>query len=356
MAFSSQGFVQGGDMQLAYLPRLSELQGGFVVGFPMCMTTQMHAALKNGQEVSVIIAVLDDVGVAPAEAEPTTLHKSEERITKKLNKKGAPRAMTIQERKWVPRGPESIVHPVDARSLCTEEGSRVACRVMAANEHLAAEYAYFIKGRLGMLMQNHFGSRVLCAMIERLPYGRRASSESEATRIVAEVIEALPRAAMQATGKNVYISLLAKARQEGALPSKTTRTLAERLSRDICPMVHCSQASQVLQGAFQVDYLRKSLELAVVEKVGDICTTPQGCRFLAYLLEHRQSEEVAMAILESRECFQSLSWDTAWSRILVQAGEFSPLHRSQLADMVRHASLDECQRCTHKVKLAALWR
>jgi len=314
----------------------------------------MHAALHNGQHVSVIVAVLDDMG--PVAALPQE-GVADARHAKKSGRQGRRREAKPVEEKWSRRGePSASLRGIDARSLCTDEGSKDACRKMAASAHVAEEYASFIKGKLGSLMQTRHGSRFVCSMIERLPYGRNAALESDPDAIFTEIIEALPRAAMQTAGKNIYLSLLARAEGEGTLPSKTTRTLAERLSRYLSVMVQCSQASQVLLEAFKVPSIRKVLEAVVVDLVGDICKTPPGCHFLLHVIENLQSAEVAMAILESRECFQSLSWDADWSKVLVRAGDFGCLHRVQLAEKVRRASPEERQRCTQEVKLAALWK
>ena len=351
---SGQGNLPCGNLQLSYFPRLSELSKGFTCAFPMIMPVHMHAALNNGQHVSVLVAVLDDV--VPVEAFPETA-PVEVPHAKTPDRQGRHREAKAGTAKWTRKGePSTSLRSVDVRSLCTEDGSKEACRKMAVDAHVAEEYASFVKGKLGTLMQTRHGSRFVCAMIERLPYGRRAAFESDPDVIFSEVIDALPRAAMQATGKNIYLSLLSKAENEGTLPSKTTRTLVERLARYLSVMVQCSQASQVLTEAFKVPSIRKVLEAVVVDLVGDVCKTPPGCQFLLHILEHLRSEEVAMAILESTECFQSLSWDADWSKILVRAGNFGRLHRAQLAERVRRASLEEHQKCTQEVKLAALWK
>lgn len=353
-ASSGQGNLPCGNLQLSYFPRLSELSKGFTCAFPMIMPVHMHAALNNGQHVSVLVAVLDDVG--PGEALPETA-PVEVPQAKKPDRHGRRREAKGGTEKWIRREePSTSLRSVDVRGLCTEDGSKEACRKMAVDAHAAQVYASFVKGKLGTLMQTRHGSRFVCSMIERLPYGRRAAFESDPDVIFTEVIDALPRAAMQATGKNIYLSLLTKAEQEGALPSKTTRTLVERLAKYLSVMVQCSQASQVLTEAFQVPSIRKVLEAVVVDLVGDVCKTPPGCQFLMHILEHLRSEEVAMAILESTECFQSLSWDADWSKLLVRAGNFGRLHRAQLAERVRRASLEEHQKCTQEVKLAALWK
>lgn len=353
-AYSGQGNLPCGSVQLSYFPRLSELSAGFTCAFPMIMPVQMHAALDNGQHVSVIVAVLDDVGPSEALPEPAPVKVPQ---AKKPDRHERRREAKAGGAKWTRRGePSTSLHGVDVRSLYTEDGSKEACRKMAVDAHVAEEYAGLVKGKLGTLMQTRHGSRFVCSMIQRLPYGRSAAFKSDPDTIFTEVIDALPRAAMQATGKGIYLSLLTKAENEGALPSKTTRTLVERLSRYLSVMVQCSQASQVLMGAFKVASIRKVLEAVVVDLVGDICKTPSGCHFLLHILENLQSEEVAMAVLESSECFQSLSWDADWSKLLVRAGNFGRLHRAQLAERVRHASLEEHQRCTHEVKLAALWK
>jgi len=323
------------------------------------MPLQMHAALENGQNVNVIVAVLDDMGTVS-----DTVRRREENVAApaapyKSGKKGR-RAAAESWRKGLDGherdAPVRSFRRVDFRCLCTEDGCVEACRQMSVSENMVYEYAHCVRGNLGMLSQTRHGSRFICAMIGRLPYGRQAAFESDADRIFAEVIDSLPRAAMQATGKSVFLALLTKADQEGVLPSKTTRTLVERLSQYLAVMVQCSHASQVLVEAFKVKSVRKVLEASVVDLVGDICKTPPGCSFLLYALEDLRSEEVAMAIVESRECFRSLSWDTVWCKILVLAGGFGHLHRSQLSERVRRASLEEQQRCTREVKLAALWK
>lgn len=353
-AYSNGNFAPCGIVQLSYLPQRSELPESYTLAFPMYLPMQMHAALQNGQSISVIMAVLDDTTAEdPEEKVPS------ETLPWRQSGRGSRRTPKLQRAKWTPKSQEKAslsLREVDAKHLCTEEGSKEACRKMAANPDLANEFAFFVKSRLGFLMRSRPGSRFLCELLARLPYGRSVAPESEAALVVTELIESLPRAAMQATGKSVYAVLLEKIRKEGPIPSKTTRAFSERLSKNVSPLVQCRYGAQVLLEAFEVDCMGKLLETAVAAIVEDVCKTPPGCEFLTKLLESPRSLDVAMALLESRECFQSLSWDSDWSKLLVRASEFGSSHRTQLADRVRRATPEERQRCTHEVKLAACWK
>ena len=353
-AYSNNNFVPCDNVQLSYLPQRSALPESFTLGFPMCLPMQIHAALQNGQSISVIMAVLDDTAAEDPEEKPPS-----EKLPWRQSGRGSRRAPKPQEDKWTPKNQGKVslsLQDVDAKRLCTEEGSKEACRKLAANPDLASEYAFFVKSRLGLLMRSRPGSRFLCELFARLPYGRSVAPESDAVLVVMELIESLPRAAMQATGKSVYAVLLDKVRKEGPIPSKTTRAFAERLSKNVSPLVQCRYGTQILLEAFELDCMGKLLETTVAAIVEDVCKTPPGCEFLTKLLESPRSVDVAMALLESRECFQSLSWDSDWSKLLVRASEFGSSHRTQLADRVRHATPEERQKCTHEVKLAACWK
>ena len=134
-ASSSQGNIPRGNLQLSYFPRLSELSKGFMCAFPMIMPAQMHAALDNGQHVSVIVAVLDDVG--PLEAFPETA-PVEVPQAQKPDRQGKRREAKPKTAKWTRRGePSTSLRNVDVRGLCTEEGSNEACRKMAVDAHVA---------------------------------------------------------------------------------------------------------------------------------------------------------------------------------------------------------------------------
>ncbi len=326
-----QGAPQSG-LQLSYLPWRSQLQAGFSCGFPMCMPAQLQAALFNGQQVSVLIAVLDDVGEDP-------------------------RPREVKEPSRRARRSRGVRPPalLETAALCTETGSRDACRALADAEVTRA-YAAAVGCRLGSLMSNGHGARFVAALAQRLPYGRKANSDGAADRFFAELTEALPRAAMNTAGRCVYQALLAQVEAEEAPPSRTTRKLLERLCQHLVVLLQCSQAAQVLMQACRVGAMRKPLELAVTGCVGELCHTPQGCAFLVFCLEDWKSADVAMGVLESPECFKSLADDAKWSRILTTAGDFSRAHRAQLAERVRRAPLEEQERCSPEVKAAALWR
>lgn len=317
-------------LQLSYLPWRSQLQAGVSCGFPMCMPVQLHAALLNGQQISALVAVLDDV----PEAKP----KEPEQSRRSRRNRGARPAVLLE-----------------AAALCTEAGSREACRALG-DADVARAYAAATGCRLGALMSNGHGARFVAALVQRLPYGRKASSDSAPDRFFAELAEALPRAAMHAAGKGAYQAVLVQIEAEEAPPSRTTRKFLDCFSQHLLVLLQCSQASQVLTQACRLNVMKKPLELVVVGRIGEICSTPQGCHFLLFCLEDWRSADVAMSVLESPECFKSLAGDAKWSRILVLAGDFGRAHRAQLAERVRRASLEEQERCCPEVKAAALWR
>ena len=327
-----QGGVQS-SLQLSYLPWRSQLQAGVTCGFPMCMPVQLHAALLNGQQVSALVAVLDDMG-------------------EDQGKPRAPKELSRRSRRGHGVRPTALLEPA---VLCTEAGSREACRALGDAAATRA-YAAAVGCRLGSLMSNGHGARFITALVQRLPYGRKASSDGAVDRFFLELTEALPRAAMNAVGRGVYQALLVQIEAEEAPPSRTTRKFMERLCQHLVVLLQCSQAAQVLMQACRLGVMKKPLELSITGSVGEICRTPQGCLFLIYCLEDWRSADVAMGVLESPECFKSLAGDAKWSRILVLASDFGRTHRVQLAERVRRASLEEQECCSPEVKAAALWR
>ena len=328
--------VPPGSLQLSYLPFRSQLQAGVSCGFPMCMPVQLHAALLNGQQVSALVAVLDDSGNADEKVkEPSRRARQGRR----------PRAGQGLR-------PASLV---DTAALCTETGSREACRALA-DADAASAYAAAVASRLGSLMADGHGARFIAALAQSLPYGRKASCNGAADRFFVELMEALPRAAMSATGRSVYQALLAQIEAEEAPPSRSTWRFVECLCQHVAVLLQCRQAAQLLMQACRLGVVKKPLELAVTGCTAKLCSTPQSCAFLLFCVEDWRSADVAMAVLESRECFKSLAGDAKWSRILVLASDFGRTHRTQLAEQVRRAPLEEQERCLPEVKAAALWR
>lgn len=337
-------------LQLSYLPLRSQLQAGFACGFPMCMPVQLHAALLNGQQINALVAVLDD---APPQEPRTPKLAAEPKTEARAAREPGGRRHRRGRRSGAAAPPALAL--LETAALCTEAGCREACRALA-DADAALAYAAAAGSRLGSLMQSGHGARFLAALVQRLPYGRKATADGAADRLFAELTEALPRAAMHAAGKAVYAAVLAQVEAEEAPASRTTRKLLERLCQHLAVLLQCGQGSQVLTQACRLGVAKKSLEPAVVGRVGEICRTPQGCDFLLFCLEDWRSADVAMAVLESPECFKSLAGDAKWSRILVLAGGFGRAHRAQLAEHVRRAPLEEQERCSPEVKAAALWR
>jgi hypothetical protein len=207
-----------------------------------------------------------------------------------------------------------------------------------------------------MLMQSRPGSRFLAKLIEALPYGRQAAPEGAPSHVMMEVFGTLPRAAMHPAGRTIFAAILAKVQTEGPVLSKTTRVLAQRLAQDLAPLVQSPHAAPIIAEAFMVPALRRVLEPAAAHSVDAFSKTPQGCHFLAHLLDHLHSAEVAMAILESPQCFQSFACDADWAQLLVAAGNFSATHHAQLTSQVRVLPVDQQARCLHRVKVAACWK
>ena len=379
-------------MQLSYLPHMNCLYPGMTLAYPVMLPAPFQATLNNGQPLGVILAVLDDFGATydppshfpgafqeePKPCEPhshvdeewsPSCHQQErhsgaknqgrrDRRRKRLGEgyvrsnRGVVSPVILQ-----PGSPEvpKIHNNLQASYIFTETGSKQVLAEIERHPESLEELASAVHWKLSDCLSNAFANSVVVALLNRMPYGRKARRNSVYEAMLVELTEALPRSCMHPLGREVYLTLLCRASEEADLPSRTTKLLVERISNNVGVMVDCSQARTVLKKALQLTSFRPTILASLQSNVDFICKTPHGCEFVSGVLRKYEATQLAMAILESARCFRNLSRDLKWSSLLVQASSFSQLHRSELAERIRSADPQDQMRLPLSVKRAALW-
>jgi hypothetical protein len=358
-------------LQLSYLPMSTELPCyRMPIGIPMQLPVSFQAPMKDGFALNVLCAVLEDPSELPQGAEPKERPPSElcSPVLRTAGPHRKPRIRDMRRRRlqwsedleresgeFVLQGSRCMANPTMVDPLQSEKGIQSALQVIKQQPSAASEYCRLVQGRLGPLVAKGTGARMVAAMLERIPYGRNAPVHSDASGMVQELVDALPRLAMQPTGGLVYGILLKKSSTEDLPPSKTTRGLAARLAKNALLLSQCQYGQKVLLDALKVDPVRTIVEPSVIHSLPDVVGSPHGCRFLVSFLE-LGGAAVAMAVLESVECVRSLAGDEEWCCILIKAASYGKGHRAQLADTLRHVFQDGWSRCSASVKHAACWK
>jgi len=370
----------------------SELVGAAATfAVPVCMTLAAQAALVNNQSLNVILAVIDDdAPPPPLPATTTALASSKDQEGSGGSQLGEEQREQEEERdprqarRRRPRGGKrhgrhgkasqaeaaaaaAAARPVTyqdvepllehGRAQAQERGKpdeRVhqACGLLRGNRQLAEQYAAALRGRLDRLMQSRAGVQLLAELVAALPFGRGVRADGDAALLLQELVDALPRQAMQPLGRLVYGAFLRRCANETGPSCQLSRALAERLARHVLPLALCQYGSSVLLEALELASMKGCLEAAVCKSIEEVCSTPQGCRFLDRLLA-LGSQEVAMALLESPGCLRSLRLDREGCGLLRRAADFGASHRAQLAETLRRSGLEDVP---ESVKVAACWK
>jgi len=370
----------------------SELVGAAATfAVPVCMTLAAQAALVNNQSLNVILAVIDDDAPLPPQPTTTTtalLASSKDQEGSGGSQPGEEQRGQEEERdprqarRRRPRGGKkhgrhgkasqaeataaAAARPVTYQDVerllehgtaaAQERGKREervqqACGILRGNRQLAGQYAAALRGRLDRLMQSRAGVQLLAELVAALPFGRGVRADGDAALLLQELVDALPRQAMQPLGRLVYGAFLRRCANETGPSCQLSRALAERLARHVLPLALCQYGSSVLLEALELASMKGCLEGAVCKSIEDVCSTPQGCRFLDRLLA-LGSQEVAMALLESQGCLRSLRFDREGCGLLRRAADFGASHRAQLAETLRRSGLE----VPESVKVAACWK
>lgn len=401
--FPPQQLVPSAAMpQLSYLPHAACLQPGICMAYPVCLPSAFEAVLSSGQPLGVVLAVLDDHGspvAAPApiaavetEAAPrlpsfrleedspgispqswgssvyTTKSQARRERRKRSDRRKAREAPVSASSALLPLGPsrkdgleagllgEQQWLPVQKLcNLLSEEGSREAANHIQRSPEALEHYAVQVRKRLGEYMSNAFACSVVTLLLRRIPYGRKAKRGSEYEKLLVEVIEGLPRACTNPLGREVYLQLLARAEEEGELPSQTSKLLLEKLRRNLPVMIDSSQAATVLKKALSLQSFQGSLLENLQEQLGVVCRSSEGCDFVSFVLRKYQLPQLAMALLESQACFKLLSKSQKWCSLLVQASSFGRLHQKELAERFRASTPEEQMKIPLSIKRSALW-
>ena len=373
-------------LQLAHLPLMSQMMAP-TPAVPVCMTLLIQAAMQNGQTISVIMAVIDDVVETPEtpqtpshgipaafvqqDAPARYVERNEDRDAEHhVSGRAAPpearrghrggkghRRKDFNQRDLVAsaRSAPCAAHvaPRCVTLVFTEAGAQSARVTLRAQTNLAVEYATAVKGRLGQLLNSSAGAKFLAELVGVLPFGRGVRPESDVGILFQELVEALPRLAMQPLGRLAYVALLARCNQEPGPSCQLSRCLADRLAQLVLPLGLCPYGQKVLQEAMQLSCMKPRLEEALARRVNEISSSSQGCDFLSRLLA-AGCQEVAMALLESDSTLRSLSFDKQGTELLLEAANFGPSHRAQLAATMGRAggALD----LPEALKKAACWK
>ena len=349
------GLWQGGGcpaVQLSYLAGSPDLRGLVPLGVPMYVPLQLQAALQSGLGLNVIVAVLEG-----ADDEDALLFPKEDlglcrpqRERGGRNRRGGRGRVAEEGLERVDDGQGSEVS-----RLCSEAGSHKALRKISVEPGCWAGYLDRLRGHMALLVQSPWGAKVVVALLEAAPYGRASSLRGSASLFMQELVDSLPRAAMQASGRAVFLALILKCELEQGRPSATTRALRNRLERSVRPLAQCPHGSEVLLAALRAPALKDALIAALASGVSEVCVTPHGCRLLSTLLDSG-SIVVASALLGSEECFHSLAWDEEWCVLLTRAAAFGPAPRARLVEQLRRIPPERAARCCRAVRVAACWR
>lgn len=386
--------------QLSYLPHAACLQPGICMAYPVCLPSAFEAVLSSGQPLGVVLAVLDDhdssvaapcaaaetedplfpsfrpeeedsLGISPqswGSSVHTTKSQARRERRKRSDRRKASEASVSAFSARLPLSPskkegleagllgEQQWRPVQKLcNLLSEEGSREAANCIQRSPEALDLYVVQVRKRLGEYMSNAFACSVVTLLLRRIPYGRKAKRGSEYEKLLVEVIEGLPRACTNPLGREVYLQLLARAEEEGELPSQTSKLLLEKLRRNLPVMIDSSQAATVLKKAFSLQSFQGLLLENLQEQLGVVCRSSEGCDFVSFVLRKYQLPQLAMALLESQACFKLLWRSQKWCSLLVQASSFGHLHQKELAERFRASTPEEQMKIPLSIKRSALW-
>lgn len=368
-------------VQLTYLPPVSFLQPFATIAFPVVLPAAFQTILDYGQPLSVVVAVLDDLGgaasttaspVGPAQTpnahdsssegseqqRPPSLPACPSRAKARRSRRGRAKA-----RLELAQSPQHQQQPSCAQwqrkalipNICTEEGSLQALAHLTRRPDDLDGFVTAAHKNLGQVLANAFGASVLMQLLRMIPYGRMAKRGSAHDLLLLELIERLPRASMHPLGREVYLEVLKKASGENDLPSQMTKAFAEKLSRGLVVLVDCENSRVVLKKALQIDHFRVVLLASLQKNLEDLCDSTLGCEFVSYVIKKLSAAQVAMTLLESHVCVMKLCKNPTWSSLLVQASNFGNLHQRELAERIRRASPEDLLKMPINVRRAALW-
>lgn len=367
-------------VQLTYLPPASFLQPFATIAFPVMLPAAFQGLLDNGQPLSVVVAVLDDLGgaasaagspVGPSQApdahdsssdgseeqRPPSVPVRPSRAKARRSRRGRARARQELAQSPPQQQPSGVHWQRKALvpNFCTEEGSLQALAHLTRRPEDLDSFVTAAHKNLGQVLANAFATSVLVQLLRLIPYGRMAKRGSAHDLLLLELIQRLPRASMHPLGREVYLEVLRKASGENDLPSQMTKAFAEKLAEGLVVLVDCENSRVVLKKALQIDHFRVVLLASLQKNLEDLCDSASGCEFVSYVIKKLSAAQVAMTLLESHVCVMKLCKNQTWSSLLVQASSFGNLHQRELAERLRRASPDELLKTPLNVRRAALW-
>jgi hypothetical protein len=368
---------------LSYLPYSTSFQPGVTLAFPVSLPAAFEAALSNGQPLGVVVAVIDSIAApeGPPEA-PLGVDQGEEESSARYcwvsegasKPQGTSKSQARRERRRrgyrssgaSPLKAPARGSPVDGFeerwkpvhkicNLLSEEGSREAAEEIERSPGALDAYSSNLKQRLGEYMSNAFSCSVLLLLLKKVPYGRKARRGSVHEQLLVELIEGLPRSCSNPLGREVYLELLARASEEGDLPSQTSKLLLDKLCQHLGVLIDSSHAAIVLKKALSLQSFQGALLTSLQGLLGSVCRSNEGCEFVSFVLRKYSTHQLAMTLLESQGCFKLLWKNAKWNSLLVQASSFGNLHQKELAERFRASTPEEQMKIPLSVKRAALW-
>ena len=282
-------------VQLTYLPPVSFLQPFATIAFPVVLPAAFQAILDNGQPLSVVVAVLDDLGgaasaasspVGPAqlpdahdssseEQRPSSLPVRPSRAKARRSRRGRAKARLELAQSPPEQQPSCLQWQRKALvpNFCTEEGSLQALAHLTRRPDDLDCFVTAAHKNLGQVLANAFATSVLVQLLRLIPYGRMAKRGSAHDLLLLELIERLPRASMHPLGREVYLEVLKRASGENDLPSQMTKAFAEKLAGGLVVLVDCEHSRVVLKKALQIDHFQVVL-LASCRRTWRTSVTP----------------------------------------------------------------------------------
>ena len=362
---------------LSYLSYSTSFQPGVTLAFPVSLPAAFEAALSNGQPLGVVVAVIDSIATPEGPSAPLADAQGEEESSARSCwvSAGASKSQARRERRrrrgWRSSGASptkgsSRSPPVEGfeerwkpvHKICnilSEDGSREAAEDIERSPGALDAYSSNLRQRLGEYMSNAFSCSVLLLLLKKVPYGRKAQRGSVHEQLLVELIEGLPRSCTNPLGREVYLELLARASEEGDLPSQTSKLLLDKLCQHLGVFIDSSHAAVVLKKALCLQSFQGALLTSLQGLLGSVCRSNEGCDFLSFVIRKYSAQQLAMALLESQGCFKLLWRNAKWSSLLVQASSFGNLHQKELAERFRASTPEEQMRIPLSVKRAALW-